>query len=133
VIDSEKMSKPEENNNKILFIKNLFLKNAYYDSYMNVFKRTPLNKDFQTVIKYAKLIPIIGNESIINAEINKMTAVPLMQNSNKMICNIFVKFSKRKTITVTTSNRNEEDINIFNMVYFFIQNYNDIIFEKFLF
>ena len=100
---------------------------------MNVFKRTPLNKDFQTVIKYAKLIPIIGNESIINAEINKMTAVPLLQNSNKMICNIFVKFSKRKTITVSSSNRNEEDINIFNMVYFFIQNYNDNIFEKFLF
>ena len=133
VVDSEKLSKPEENANRFLFLKNLYLKNAYYDSYMNVFKRTPLNNDFNTVIKYAKLIPIIGNESIINAEINKMTAVPLMQNSNKMICNIFVKFSKRKTITMSTSNKIEDDMNILSLIYFFIENFNDNVFEKFLF
>ena len=114
-------------------MKNLYLKNAYFDSYMNVFKRTPLNNDFKTVIKCAKLIPIIGNESVINAEINKLTAVPLLQNSNQMICNIFVKFSKRKTITTIKSARMDEDINILNINYFFIENYKDSVFDEFLF
>ena len=97
---------------------------------MNVFKQTPLNNDFETVIQNVKLIPIIGNESIINAEINKLTAVPLLQNSKEMVCNIYVKFSKRMTL-LNSTNKTDEDFSILNLIYFFTDNFNDEILNEF--
>jgi hypothetical protein len=93
---------------------------------MGIMKPTPLNNEYETVIKYAKLTPIIGNA---NLEIDKLLAVPLVQNSNDLICNIYVKFGKRKTIT----NKNvDSELNILNSIYFFIDNYKDKVFDEFI-
>lgn len=112
-------------------MKNLHLRNAYYDSFINVFKPTALNNKFESIVKYSKMIPIIGNETNLTVTLNSLHSVPLLQNESR-ICSLYIKFNTKKKSTQYNHLNGDHEFSLLNSIYFFIDTFKDRVFDNFL-